>query len=87
MDIWRVKNMSDNYNNQEENKIKAIAAFNEFMDCFIKADCTYKDAIGYNVLGMMLAKSNMDEQFNNYLGYALDIIKIIGKLKSQNNNI
>lgn len=77
------KNMCDDYENQDENRIKANDAFNEFMDCFIKADVDYKNAIGNDILKLLLVKSDTDEQFNHALRCALDMMKMIEMLKGK----
>lgn len=42
--------MDSNFEKQKDNRIKANNAFNEFMDCYIKADASFRNIIGSDII-------------------------------------
>lgn len=62
---------------QNDNKMKAIKAFNEFIDCFVEANPEYRDAIGKEAMQLMIIKSNTDEDFNRRLKRAINLAEQI----------
>lgn len=77
--------MDSNFEKQKDNRIKANNAFNEFMDCYIKADPSFRNVIGHDIISLMLLKSNTDEEFNKSLSHALDLIKTMSELRNSDN--
>lgn len=77
--------MDSNFEKQKNNRIKANNAFNEFMDCYIKADTSFKNIIGSDIINLMVLKSNTDEEFNKSLSHALDLIKTMSELRNSDN--
>lgn len=73
--------MDSNFEKQKDNRIKANNAFNEFMDCYIKADASFRNIIGSDIINLMVLKSNTDEDFNKSLKCALDVIKTMSELR------
>lgn len=74
--------MASNFEMQKDNRIKANNAFNEFMDCYIKADPSFRNIIGSDIVNLMVLKSNTDEEFNKSLGYAFNLIKMLYEMRS-----
>lgn len=74
--------MDNNLEIQKENRIKAGNAFNEFLDCYIKADPSFRNVIGYDIISLMLLKTNTDEDFNKSLSRALGLIKTMSELRN-----
>lgn len=74
--------MDSNFEIQKDNRIKANNAFNEFMDCYIKADTSFRNIIGSDIVNLMVLKSNTDEEFNNMLKVTFDIIKTMSELSN-----
>lgn len=74
--------MDSNFEKQKDNRIKANNAFNEFMDCYIKADPSFRNIIGSDIINLMVLKSNTDEEFNKSLGYAFNLIKMLYEMRS-----
>lgn len=74
--------MDSNFEKQKDNRIKANNAFNEFMDCYIKADPIFRNIIGSDIINLMVLKSNTDEEFNNMLKVTFDIIKTMSELSN-----
>lgn len=77
--------MVSNFEKQKDNRIKANNAFNEFMDCYIKADPSFRNIIGSDIINLMVLKSNTDEEFNKSLSHALDLIKTMSELRNSDN--
>ena len=77
--------MDSNFEKQKDNRIKANNAFNEFMDCYINADPSFRNVIGHDIISLMLLKSNTDEEFNKSLSHALDLIKTMSELRNSDN--
>lgn len=75
--------MNTSFEMQNDNRIKAMSAFNDFMDCFIKADPNFKQAIGNDVYKLMLLKSNTDEAFNEALKCAIDIANKVSRMRNR----
>ncbi|MCQ2550255.1 MAG: hypothetical protein MJ134_09500 [Lachnospiraceae bacterium] len=74
--------MASNFEMQKDNRIKANNAFNEFMDYYIKADPSFRNIIGSDIVNLMVLKSNTDEEFNNMLKVTFDIIKTMSELSN-----
>lgn len=68
-------------NLQDDIRIKAVKAFNEFFDCYLKADPALRDSIGKEVIELMILKANTDTEFNRKLKMALSIAEQMKCLK------
>lgn len=67
--------MSNRYEQENANEVKAINSFNEFLDCVMKADLNTRKRIGSEVALLLIEKANHDEELDKVIQYALNVIK------------
>lgn len=67
--------MSNCYEQENANEVKAINSFNEFFDCVMKADLNTRKRIGSKVALLLIEKANHDEELDKFIQYALSVMK------------
>ena len=67
--------MSNRYEQENVNEVKAINSFNEFLDCVMKADLNTRKRIGSEVALLLIEKANHDEELDKVIQYALSVMK------------
>lgn len=78
-----VKNMDNTYYNQQmENKEKAIKAINDYIDCLIYATPEFREQIGKESFTLFVAKSKLDPQLNNVLNSVFGIENLVAKFQN-----
>ena len=70
--------MNNYHDLQENNRMKSIKAFDDFLECYNKADQNYKRIIEIDVVGLILAKTNLSAEANAVLKQAIEARSMIG---------
>ena len=62
---------------EEQNKVNALKAFNEFVDCVMKANAEHRTTIGNEVAALMIAKFSGDENFNKLVSDVFEVMTVV----------
>ena len=74
------KEMDDKLKNQMKNRDDAVNAAKDFIDCFFDATPEYKNQIGKDVIALLVVKSQIDDEANQFLNRIIEMRNFLNSL-------
>lgn len=76
--------MNNELHNQMKNKVDAINAAKDFIDCFFKATPEFKEQIGRETVGLLIAKSQINAETNLALNKSIETNNVLTNITYRN---